>query len=275
MESWVANTLRTLGIILTAGFMLVGSLFLLLLAMCASQGGFGGNKHPEQVVPYIFAAVALLISGIWFIAWLGRGIYRSANVPQPLVADGPIGPTYAASSPASLAVPFHLSPLGLRSVYRLVAAIAAQILISAAAWAFNEVRFWASMKSLTLTPPTLILLMPYVLYHVPYALLIYFLLKRPDRRTFTYSVAVPAVVILQSLFSRAVLSYLYIHEPLGFFFMFLPWALHIVILVLAYKAIRQVGVEPQPASLVVAALVTFLYFVVVNAVNPFLYRHRW
>jgi hypothetical protein len=275
MESWVANTLRTLGIILTAGFMLVGSLFLLLLAMCASQGDFGGNKHPEQVVPYIFAAVALLISGIWFIAWLGRGIYRSSNVPQPLVADGPIGPTYAASRPASLAVPFHLSPLGLRSVYRLVAAIAAQILISAAAWAFNEVRFWASIKSLPPTPPTLILLVPYVLYHVPYALLIYFLLKRPDRRTFTYSVAVPAVVILQSLFSRAVLSYLYIHEPLGFFFMFLPWALHIVILVLAYKAIRQVGVEPQPASLVVAALVTFLYFVVINAVNPFLYRHRW
>ncbi len=51
MERWAANTLRTLGIILMAGFVLITSLILLMFSMCAAQGDFGGNKHPEQVVP--------------------------------------------------------------------------------------------------------------------------------------------------------------------------------------------------------------------------------
>jgi hypothetical protein len=68
---------------------------------------------------------------------------------------------------------------------------------------------------------------------------------------------------------------MYVHKPLGFVFLFLPWILHIVILVLAYQAIQQVGVHPEPASLVVAAVVTFIYLVCIQAANPMLYRLRF
>src|ERR1700722_10524844 len=91
MERWAANTLRTLGIILTSGFVLVTSLLLLLLSMCAAQGGFGGTKHPEQTVPYLAAAVAVLVAGIWFIVWLARGIFRSSAIPELSAAGAPAG----------------------------------------------------------------------------------------------------------------------------------------------------------------------------------------
>jgi hypothetical protein len=277
MERWAANTLRTLGIILTAGTVLLGSAFLLLLAMCAAQGGIGGAKHPEQVVPYIAAAVVVLILGLWFIAWLARGIHRSLSLLQPAQApDGPATPDSAMPfAAAKLNVPFHLSPNGRRAVYRVVAAITAQILLSAASWMLTQMQIWSRNQPYLSRPGALILIAPYLLYHIPYALLIYSLLRRPDRRAFTYSIAVPAVLILQSLFSRGVLSYMYVHKPLGFVFLFLPWILHIVILVLAYQAIQQVGVHPEPASLVVAAVVTFIYLVCIQAANPMLYRLRF
>src|SRR5579864_5888744 len=129
MERWAANTLRTLGIILTAGFVLITSLFLLLLSMCAAQGDFGGNKHPEQVVPYLAAAVAVVVLGIWFIAWLARGILRSSAVPEPLPAGPSTGMPTQAGSPAPT-VSFHLSPLGRKAIDRLVFALIAQIAVS-------------------------------------------------------------------------------------------------------------------------------------------------
>ena len=79
MERWAANTLRTLGIILTAGFVLITSLILLLFSMCAANGDLGGNKHPDQVVPYLIAAGTVLALGVWFIVWLARGIHRSSQ----------------------------------------------------------------------------------------------------------------------------------------------------------------------------------------------------
>src|ERR1700756_4926074 len=102
MERWAVNTLRTLGIILTAGCVLITSLFLLLLSMCAAQGDFGGNKHPELVVPYLAAAVAVILLGIWLTAWLPRAILRSSAMAEPLAVGAPAGvlPPTQAISPA-------------------------------------------------------------------------------------------------------------------------------------------------------------------------------
>src|SRR5579864_3071772 len=113
MERWAANTLRTLGIILTAGFVLITSLFLLLLSFCAAQGGIAGYKHPDQAVAYLAAAVAVIVLGIWLIAWLARGILRSSAMAEPLAAGAPAGvpPPPQATSPAPSSIPFHLSPL--------------------------------------------------------------------------------------------------------------------------------------------------------------------
>ncbi|GEM_PF-4762046 len=276
MERWAANTLRTLGIILTAGCVLITSLFLLLLSMCAAQGDFGGNKHPELVVPYLAAAVAVVVLGIWFIAWLARGILRSSAMAEPLAVGPPAGvlPPTQAISPAP-SVPLHLSPLGRKSIDRLVFALIAQIAVSAGAWIFGQLHYWSRPHTFAPHNWTLVLLAPYVLYHVPYAILIYVLLKRPDRRAFAYSLAVPAVLILQSVFSLGVLGYYYVRQPNGFLLFAVPWLIHIVIIVLAYQAIQQVGLHPPPSSLIVAAVVTFFYFSAIHVITPLLYRFAW
>src|SRR5258708_4367580 len=91
MERWAANTLRTLGIILTANVVLVGSLFLVLLSMCAAGGGFGGAKHSEQVVPYLVGAGLVLVLGIFVIVRLARGIFRSMATGELAAAAVPGG----------------------------------------------------------------------------------------------------------------------------------------------------------------------------------------
>jgi hypothetical protein len=269
MERWAANTLRTLGIILTAGFVLVTSLLLLLLSMCAAQGGAGVTNQSGQVVPFLLGAVAVLVLGIWFIVWLARGIFRSGLVAEPVAAR-----VLPPSEPAS-SVPLHLSPLGRKAIDRLVFALGAQIVLSALAWIFNQLHFWTARLPYARQNWTLALLAPYILYHLPYAILIYVLLKKPDRRTFAYSLAVPAVMILQAVFSLGVIGYYFVHQPQGFLLLVLPWLIHIVILVLAYQAIQQVGLHPEPSSILIAAVATFAFFSLIHVITPFLYRFMW
>lgn len=268
MERWAANTLRTLGIILTAGLMLLGSLFLLLLAICASEGGIGGTKHPEQVVPYVAAAVVVLLLGIWLISWLSRGILRSKLVAEPLPATVNPAPE---SVPSRMGVRLHLSPAGERAINFLVLAMASQIALSAVAWIINQSTSWRTSHVVALPGWFVATVVPYVLYHVPYAILIFELLKRPDRRAFTYSIAVPAVLVMQSLFSIGLYIHYLAQYQVAFLLLFVPWAIHIVILVLAYRAIQQVGIHPEPSSLIVAAIVTFIFFSLIHAATPFLY----
>src|SRR5579863_10135712 len=107
MERWAANTLRTLGIILTSGLVLIGSLILLLFSMCAASGGLGGNKHPDQVHPYHGASGLELVLGIVIIVRLARGIFRSPLVAQPATAGAPVG--VLPHSEPTPSVPLHLS----------------------------------------------------------------------------------------------------------------------------------------------------------------------
>lgn len=266
MERWAANTLRTLGIILTAGFVLVTSFLLALISLCAAQGGFGGVRHPEQVLPYALGAVAVVVVGVFVIAMLARGI----------VSSGPVLATAgAAGMPVPEAAPLHLSPTGKQAIHRLVYALSAQIGASAIIWFLNQARYWTNPRGMAPHSWILMLLAPFILYHIPYALLIYALLNWPERRTFAYSLAVPAVLILQSLFSLSVVAFYYVHHPVGFVLLFLPWSIHIVVIVLAYQAIQRVGLHPPPSSLLVAALVTFFYFSAIHAFTPFLYRASW
>jgi len=121
----------------------------------------------------------------------------------------------------------------------------------------------------------LLLVVPFVLYHVPYAILIWALLKRPDGRTFTYSLAAPAMLILQSVFSLSAIAYYYVHQPTGVVLLVIPWLIDIVVLVLAYRAIQVVGLHPAPSSLIIAAVVMFVYFSFLHLLTPFIYRFAW
>jgi hypothetical protein len=268
MDRWAANTLRTVGIILTSGLTLIIGLVFVLFSICAAQGGFSGYKHSNEAVAYGVGAFAVLIGGIAMIAWLARGIYRSPAEEHAYPAAG------AALTAAEVGASglLHLSPVGRKATERLVLALGAQIVVSGLGWVVNQLAFWTRPQQFAAHNWTLLLLAPFVLYHIPYAILIYALVKRPDRRAFTYSIAVPSVMILQALFSLTVVSYYYVHRPMGFVLLFVPWAIHIVILVLAYQAIQQVGLHPQPTSLILAAVVTYLFLSFIHAATPFLYR---
>jgi len=264
MERWAANTLRTLGIVVLAGFVLITSLILLLLSVCAWQGGFGGGSHPDQGLGFLLAAAVLLGGGIWGVARLSRSLMRSVAAVNAQSAS-PVGEVGPASSE-----PFPISPRGQRAVNLLAQAMGAQIALSVLSWLWNQFHYSAAASGLAPRNWTLILLGPYVFYVVPYAILIYKLVKQPDRRTFAYSLAVPSVILFQSLFSLSIFAYAYVRQPAGFLFLLVPWLVHILILVLAYKAIQQVGLRPEPPLLVRAALVTFGYFVFVHVATPLL-----
>jgi hypothetical protein len=168
-------------------------------------------------------------------------------------------------------IPLPLDPPGREAVNRLVYALVAQIVLSALAWFFGQLRYWSASSSLPAHNWTLILMAPFILYHVPYAILIYHLLKKLDTRTFTYSLVVPSVLILQGLFSLTLVGYFYIRQPVGFLLIAVPWLIHIAILVFAWKAIHQLGIHPDPSSLTVAAVVTYIYLSIIPAGTPFLY----
>lgn len=156
----------------------------------------------------------------------------------------------------------------------MVLALGAQIGISVIAWTINQLHFWSARHPGSLAQNwTLRLLVFFILYHIPYAILIYALLRKPSRVALTYAIAVPAVLILQSLFGLSIIAYYFVHEPAGFVLLnSLPWLIHIVILVLAYRAIQQVGLHPIPSSILVAAIVTFLFFGAIHFLTPLLYR---
>src|SRR5258708_31520237 len=206
MERWAANTLRTLGIILIAGFILLTSLFLLLLSLCAYGGDFGGTKHPDQGLAYLVAGVLVIVFGVWGITFLARRIIHSsaagALAPSPLAsAAGPSYATPATDGEAQVPIPLHLSPAGRRAVEHLAVAMGTQILLSSGIWFSNQVRFWSARPGMGQHNWVFLFMAPFVLSHLPYGILIYALLKKPDRRAFSYSLAVPAILILQTLFS--------------------------------------------------------------------------
>jgi hypothetical protein len=233
--------------------------------MCAANGDYGGNKHPEQVVPYLVAAGFVMVLGCLVIVRLARGIFRSMPVAKP-------APDILPHSDPSSSLPLHLSPLGRQAIDRLIYALAAQVVLSAASLTFGQMRFWSSQTPAFPRSWTLVLIASFILSHAPYGILIYVLHNRPDRRAFAYSLAVPTVLLFESLFGVTFLGRFFAHQPMGFVLLLIPWLIHIVIIVLAYQAIQQVGLHPQPASLIVAALVAFAFFSLVHVITPIFYR---
>ena len=93
-------------------------------------------------------------------------------------------------------------------------------------------------------------------------MLLFSLLSNPSRRTFAYSLVIPSLLILFGIFGNSASIFFFIrfaHSPASFLLL-IPWALHIFILYLAWKAIRLTGILPNPARLIVAAVVVVIYY---------------
>lgn len=275
MDRFASNTLRTLGIVAISLFVIIGCLLLLLLALCAGMlGGVGSPSHhdPQTVKLFygsILTAAVLVIIGVLSIAKLAKGIVRESAtlpIPQAESQSPPLAPS-AALPPASIQPPIahdvaaHLSPASRSAIHTLVLAIAAQIAAQVAIGVLGWQ--WALQSPLASFRPSLpIALVSGIASNLPYLVLLCSLLRNPSRRTFAYSLVIPSLLILFGIFGNSASIFFFLrfaHSPASFLLL-IPWALHIFILYLAWKAIRLTGIFPNPARLIVAAVVVVIYY---------------
>ena len=214
MERRPANALRILGIVATVILVIAGCCLLLLIAwLVIIRGGLTRNAmifHPRAANSFVgalLAAIALVTTGVLIIRKLAREMVRDPARSLPFATiSGPAAASSSAVPPGAslrslglLSVSHRLSPRGRKTIDRLVLALGAWIAISAVAL--------LQVASRALVPRywTLDLLSGLILTQAPYAILIYALLKRPGRRTFTLLIALLAVPILQALFNPLLL----------------------------------------------------------------------
>ena len=283
MERRPANALRILGMVATVILVIAGCCLLLLIAwLVIMRGGLTRNamifypRAASSFVGALLAAIALVTGGVLIIRKLARETVRHparslpfATIPGP--ANATSSAVAASPSPRSAPLPsvsHRLSPRGRKTIDRLVLALGARIAISAVTLLQVASRAFVSRNW------TLDLLPGLILAQAPYAILIYALLKRPGRRTFTFLVALLALPILQALLNPLLLfSYgqIYTRHPIGLLWPFFSGLIYVVILALAYRAIKQTGLWPTPSSVILATVATFFYFFFVAEITPHLY----
>jgi hypothetical protein len=269
MERWAARTLRILGIILTAGVTLIACLVLFLLSMCASNGSF--SRHPDKALPFIIGGLVVMVGGLWLTVRLARGLRKQAADASATSA----GTADATMAPVPPSQPLVLSSAGRMAVDRVVFALGAQIAVSLICWFLNRRFFWSASNVQASPLRTLILLLPFVLYHIPYALLMVSFIRKVTRLTFVYCVAVSGMMTLQTLLYLAIGRYSHVNHPEVYLLVFLPWVIDIVILGMAWQTARQLDIRLDASSVVVAALVTLAWLLFVNFSTPWIFRLVW
>jgi hypothetical protein len=272
MDRQSANALRILGIVVTSIVVIALSLTMLYLGFfIVLMGGLSQRTrilHPRAANSFyglILLVIATVTAGIIIIGRLATGIVkvRGAAAAQPGPPPAHIEPSGSASVSRSLAL--HLSPAARKTIERLALAIAAGIAVSSITWFQIASRY---------APRRLIFLPPFILSEAPDAILIYFLLKRPSRRSFTFLIAMLIFPILQTLFNpRFLIPYrhIYTNASMGSLWLALAGLIYIVTVVLAYKAIHQTGLMPQPSWIILATVAAFFYFFFVREITPYLY----
>ncbi|MGA8442614.1 MAG: hypothetical protein WB762_11060 [Candidatus Sulfotelmatobacter sp.] len=299
MDRFASNTLRTLAIVAISIVIIIGSLGLILLALCFGiLGNLGGSGHHDpQVINFVIgalAAAALLITfGVVGVAKLAKGILRESpvpplrwNVPGAPQSHAPLDPPPAPDSqpstpqpaPAPNAAPptlpppatlqphstidvvTHLSPASRTAIQRLVLAIVAQVATQVVPVVLGW--RWALRTLPTYHQALLTTFLAVLATDLPYLVLLFSLLRRPGRRAFAYSLAIPSLLLLSGIFGSSVTIFYVLrmtHSPASFL-MLVPWALHALILYLAWKTIRLTGIFPNPARILVAAVVVVFYY---------------
>ena len=264
MDRFASNTFRTLGIVAISICVIVGCLLLLLLALCAGMLGAAGNPahHDPQTTKLfygsILAAAILVIIGVLSIAKLAKGIVRESTAlpaPQAESQSLPLAPSVTHDVAA------HLSPASRSAIHTLVLALAAQIAAQVAVGVLGWQ--WALQSPIASFRPSVpIALVSGLASNLPYLVLLFSLLSNPSRRTFAYSLVIPSLLVLFGIFGNSASIFFFLrfaHSPASFVLL-IPWALHIFILYLAWKAIRLTGIFPNPARLIVAAVVVVIYY---------------
>jgi hypothetical protein len=278
MDRFAANTLRTLGIIVVAICVLLTCGVLLLCALCfGTLANYGHKADPATMgVAVIFggAALAVLIAGIVAIAALAKGYLRDPDrADQPIQRSRLILPNSAEVAaqfkellpprpqPRQIDVATHLSPASSTAIQQLALAIVAKITANV----LLGIVGWYGALGIPQAAPFPVYRLGFMAWGLaaiaPNILLLYVLYRRPGRTAFAYALIIPSIHLLFGLFGHsAFLAFIIragqVAAPL---LSVIPWILDIVILYLAWKAIRLTGLLPDPPRLVVAAVVIFLY----------------
>ena len=303
MDRFVANTLRTLGLIVVAIVVIAIAAGLALLGLCfailASADHHGGASPQSNNAFYfgIAAAIVVLAIGVFVIGAMARVIFRQSKTqdqsqslpplpPYSLVPPVPTGPVPitlvppatgqtppqpsvvlpSAPSPTTpqrrpaLDAATHLSRASRVALDRLILAIAAQ----ASAQFIVGVIEWlnappVTMQRLRLHGP--LLLAWNVAAIVPYVILAISLRRRPGPTAFSFCIVIPAIRSFLGFVGQTASIIIFLRNfhsgmPL---FSAIPWALDVVVFVLALKAIRLTGIEPTPGRLNHSAVDIFLY----------------
>jgi hypothetical protein len=271
LESWANNTLRVLGIVITSILVICMSMVLVLLSMCASNGGLSSPNSGEAGF-YLLVCVGVLALGTLVIITLAKGMVRGGTGAE----DSSPADVNSSLVPTQTHVAVHRSQGSKNAIYALEAAIVAEIGLSAFSWFFSmhkmhqtvfwNARYggghWWKMAAAGL-----------VLNQLPYFVLLFFLFKRADRRTFAYALVTPIIGILVSLFAFTP-AFLHMTRNLeSLARAFWGWAAQGLIFWLALRANKKLGIQPEPGSLFVAGIVVFTYsYIVFILIEPIAFR---
>ena len=271
------NILRVLGIILVIGTTFIAGVSLLFMGMCA--GSSEGPSGPGY--PYFLGAAATVVAGGWITVLLARAISNSTAAvlatqrytvsPSGYEGSVPPPPPIAAQR-AWMREPLSLSPEADKAVRSLVWMMGAQIVVSILCWFLSQSYFSrAAVGNVSSESWLLMLLVPFFLYRFPYLLLVFSFLRKPENRTLIYALVVPPMLALAAAFNVGAVIYAYVQSPVGMLLLIVPWSIHIVIAVLAWKAVRAAGLRPASSSLLRATLVSFGYFLLLHLATPFMF----
>lgn len=276
MNQSTANTLRTIGIILTCIVVGISSLVLLLLALCGailiSANAHHNTQTTQQIYFVLAAAVVLIVIGVVVVSVLAKGMIRH---PVPAASGGdagalaapplPAGQSHAA--PAALHLdPAHLSPASRTAMGQLMYAVGAYIGVIVLS-GFASLLFPA-MHALHpgFTSQVSSAGIAYCfLTAAPYAVLLYALAKHPGPRAFAYSLVAPTIALMGAVLTLPLLLFSLAssaHRGLGaFYFLFLvvQAGLNARIFYFGWMAIQKTGVHPAPKRLIIATLVMLFY----------------
>ncbi len=164
----------------------------------------------------------------------------------------------------------HLSPTSRAAIaqlaYAILAKIAAEVLIGIVGWYnagwYNAVRYGSIGAFRAPFPVYRFSFMAWGLAAIaPHLVLLYALARRPGPRAFAYSLVIPSLHLLFGIFGHSAFL-VYILRPgqtATPLLTIIPLLLDVLILYLAWKAIRLTGIEPSPTRLIVASAVILLY----------------
>jgi hypothetical protein len=308
MDRFVANTLRTLGLIVLAICVIALAAGLALLGLCfaalASVGHHGGATPQSNAFLYlgIAAGIGVLVGGIIGVGVLARIVFRETKLqdqdrrnaklgegefqppppPAPLappatqpgttITTPPGIPLSPVPQPRNLPDPaVHLSPASRAAIERLILAIAAQ---ASAQFIVGVIEWlWAEpvpMRGFRLHGS--LLLVWSLAAMVPYILLAVALRRRPGPTAFSFCLVIPGLRSFFGLFGQAASIIILLrtfHSGMPLLSA-VPWAIDLLIFYLAWKAVRLTGIEPSPARLILSAIDIFLYSVSLSVIFLFL-----